>query len=402
MFHLIKDDIHLNECANNKTDAIKKIAAALTSAGFVGEGYVDGMLERESQASTYLGIGIAIPHGTPKTRHLVKKTGVQVFCFPDGVVWGDDGEKAYVAIGIAASSNEHLELLRQLTHVLSADGMEEKIKHIRTADEAVALLTGKETSDGDKLSITQSSLLLDIPADDLATLQALNASRLKQQNAVNNAFIEAVLSSKPNYLGGGVWINDSQNGNLKNALAFSRTNNTIDDNGKTVKALITISSIDNATTDVINRIADLAFNQQLDKLLSANSDQLIALFTGSQDSSIPTDNSTPEDIAPEDTPPEEVSAEFVIENENGLHTRPSSVLVKLAKEFNSKITIANLDRTAADGSFPSASATSLMKIVALGAKKGTHLRFTAVGEDAADAIDAIGKAIKSGLGEGKE
>ena len=197
MFHLVKEDIHLNEQATNKTEAIKKIAAALTSAGFVGEGYVDGMLEREGQAATYLGIGIAIPHGTPKTRHLVKKTGVQVFCFPEGVEWGDDGEKAYLAIGIAASSDEHLELLRQLTHVLGADGVEERIKNIQSADEALAILTGKESLEDSQFVINESSLLLNIQADSLATLQALNASRLKQQNAVNASFITNVLDNTP-------------------------------------------------------------------------------------------------------------------------------------------------------------------------------------------------------------
>ncbi|MDF7666646.1 fused PTS fructose transporter subunit IIA/HPr protein [Orbaceae bacterium ESL0727] len=400
MFHLVKDDIHLNEHADNKVEAIKKIAAALTRAGFVENGYVDGMLERESQAATYLGIGIAIPHGTPNTRHLVKKTGVQVFCFPDGVVWGDDGEKAYVAIGIAASSDEHLELLRHLTHVLSADGMEEKIKHITSADEAVALLTGKETTESDALSITPSSLLLDIPADDLATLQALNASRLKQQGAVNTAFIEKVLDTQPNYLGSGVWLNDSQTGNVKNAIAICRTVSDIQVDNKPVKLLITLAAIDDAVDDVVTRIADLAFNQQLNQLVTADGDQLINLLTSAPTAAVtPTSSAEKEDktAAPAVNT---VTREFTVVNDNGLHTRPSSILVKLAKEFNSKITVVNLDRVGANGEANPVSATSLMKLVALGAKKGTRLQFTAVGDDAEQALDAIGKEIANGFGEG--
>ena len=46
------------------------MAAALTEAGCVSAGYVDGMLQRELQTSTYLGNGIAIPHGTTDTRDL--------------------------------------------------------------------------------------------------------------------------------------------------------------------------------------------------------------------------------------------------------------------------------------------------------------------------------------------
>lgn len=398
MFHLVKENIHLNEQAENKTEAIKKVAAALTNAGFVEDGYVNGMIEREAQAATYLGIGIAIPHGTTTTRHLVKKTGVQVFCFPEGVVWGDDGEKAYIAIGIAASSDEHLELLRQLTHVLGADDVEDKIKNVKSADEVIAILTGKETADNGEFSINQSSLLLDIPADNLATLQALNASRLKQQGAVNTAFITKTLDSKPNYLGNGVWINDSKEGNLKNAIAISRTNSDISEDNKPIKLLITMSAVNDAVSDVVNRIAKLSYEQQLNALLSANAEKLISLLT-SDNAELSTESTQPAvDNTPAAQPNEDgISREFVILNPNGLHTRPSSVLVKLVKEFNSKVTVANLD-----GTNNAVSATSLMKIVALGAKKGSRLKFTAVGDDAQQALDAIGKAIESGLGEETE
>ena len=399
MFHLVKEDIHLNEQATNKTEAIKKVAAALTSAGFVEEGYVDGMLEREAQAATYLGIGLAIPHGTTKTRHLVKKTGVQVFCFPNGVEWGDDGEKAYLAIGIAASSDEHLELLRQLTHVLSADGIEERIKNIKSTDEAIAILTGKPSIEDSQFNINESSLLLDIPADSLGTLQALNASRLKRQNAVNTNFIACVLENKPNYLGSGVWFNDSKEGNLKNAIAISRTISDLNEDGKPVKLLITMSMINDAIADVVNNLASLAFNKKLDLLLSANIEKIIDLLVSNHPS---TDSNQPETELSStnqtsDTNNQVLTREFIVPNANGLHTRPSSVLVKLVKEFKSKVTVANLD-----GKAEPVSATSLMKIVALGAKKGSRLQFTAVGDDATQALDAIGKAIESGLGEGTE
>ncbi|OCG18561.1 MULTISPECIES: fused PTS fructose transporter subunit IIA/HPr protein [unclassified Gilliamella] len=399
MFHLVKENIHLNEQATNKTEAIKKIASALTSAGFVEEGYVNGMLEREAQAATYLGIGIAIPHGTTKTRHLVKKTGVQVFCFPNGVEWGDDDEKAYLAIGIAASSDEHLELLRQLTHVLGADGVEERIKKIQSADEAIAILTGKTSLEESQFTVNESALLLDIPADSLSTLQALNASRLKQQNAVNASFIADVLDNKPTYLGEGVWLNDSKEGNLKNAMAISRTTSNLNEDGKPVKLLITMSVVNDSVSEIINHIATLAFNQKLALLLSANTDGLInLLLSGAQ--TVGSDESEIQSISPNESVitesnNESLSREFIIPNENGLHTRPSSVLVKLVKEFSSKVTVANLD-----GKGEPVSATSLMKIVALGAKKGSRLKFTAVGDDAAQALDAIGKAIESGLGEG--
>src|SRR5690606_258575 len=182
MFQLSVQDIHPGEQAGNKEEAIRQVAAALVQAGNVADGYVNGMLAREQQTSTFLGNGIAIPHGTTDTRDQVLKTGVQVFQFPQGVNWGDD-QIAYVAIGIAASSDEHLGLLRQLTHVLSDDNVAEALKTASTAEELRALLMGEKQVAGLKLDNTLFSL--DVATQDLVTLQALNAGRLSEAGAVD-------------------------------------------------------------------------------------------------------------------------------------------------------------------------------------------------------------------------
>lgn len=95
-------------------------------------GYLQGMLGREKATSTFLGNGIAIPHGTLETRGTVKQTGVQIFQFPQGIEWGE-GNIAYVVIGIAARSDEHLALLRQLTHVLGDEETAEKLAKLQDA-----------------------------------------------------------------------------------------------------------------------------------------------------------------------------------------------------------------------------------------------------------------------------
>ncbi|WP_392562741.1 fused PTS fructose transporter subunit IIA/HPr protein [Orbus sturtevantii] len=397
MLQLTKDDIYLDQQADNKQDAIKKIANALTQHQLVEQGYVDGMLAREAQAATYLGSGIAIPHGTTTTRHLVKKTGVQVFYFPAGVVWGDDGEKAYIAIGIAASSDEHLTILRQLTHVLGDDDVEDRIKHIKTVDDVIALLTGQHKEVVNENILSDELILLDIPADSLDMLQALNVSRLKRFNAINTDFIAQSLEQKPCYLGQGVWLNDGNEGNQKDAIAISRTSNTIHEADKPVKLLITVSAKTNALDAIINRLAEMSYHQQLAQLHSATKTQIHQLLvkqdltTENQDNAVNNEQRT--NIA-SDANKVSITAEFTVTNPHGLHTRPASVLVKLVKQFTSSITVANLD-----GNANPVSATSLMKIVAIGAKKGSRLQFIANGEDAKQAIEAIGKAINDGLGE---
>ncbi|EOG5380678.1 fused PTS fructose transporter subunit IIA/HPr protein [Cronobacter sakazakii] len=375
MFQLSVQDIHPGAHAGDKEAAIRQVADALVKAGNVSAGYVDGMMAREKQTSTFLGNGIAIPHGTTDTRNQVLKTGVQVFQFPQGVAWGDD-QVAYVAIGIAASSDEHLGLLRQLTHVLSDDAIAEQLKTATTAEELRALLMGEKQSAGMKLD--NDTLTLDVAATSLVTLQALNAGRLSEAGAVDAEFVSHVINAKPLNLGQGVWLADSAQGNLASAVAVSRPAQPFTQDGENVGLLLTVAVADDQPLQVLGRVSELLIANKADRLLNADAATLLTLLTS------------------DDAPGEDVlSAEFTVRNEHGLHARPGTVLVNTIKQFNSDVTVTNLD-----GTGKPANGRSLMKVVALGVKKGHRLRFTAQGDDAQAALDAIGEAINAGLGEG--
>ncbi len=375
MFQLSVQDIHPGQQAGNKEDAIRQIAAALVQAGNVADGYVNGMLAREQQTSTFLGNGIAIPHGTTDTRDQVLKTGVQVYQFPKGVLWGD-GQVAYVAIGIAASSDEHLGLLRQLTHVLSDDAVAAQLQSATTAEELRALLMGEKQSEA--LKLDNSLLTLDIVTSDLVTLQAINAGRLKEAGAADTTFVTRAINDKPLNLGQGIWLNDSAEGNTGSAVAVSRAASAFDVDGEQAQLLVSVAMTDDQPLAVLKRLSDLLINNKADRLLNADAATLLALLTS--------DDALAEDV---------LSAEFVVRNEHGLHARPGTMLVNTIKQFNSEITVTNLD-----GTGKPANGRSLMKVVALGVKKGHHLRFTAQGDDAEQALKAIGDAIAAGLGEG--
>ncbi|OAT54308.1 PTS system fructose-specific IIA component [Kluyvera georgiana ATCC 51603] len=375
MFQLTVQDIHPGQQAANKEEAIRQVAAALVSAGNVADGYVAGMLAREQQTSTFLGNGIAIPHGTTDTRDQVLKTGVQVYQFPQGVTWGE-GQTAYVAIGIAASSDEHLGLLRQLTHVLSDDAVAEQLKTATTAEELRALLMGEKQSEA--LKLDNDMLSLDVAASDLVTLQALNAARLKEAGAADANFVAKAINEQPLNLGQGIWLSDSAEGNLRSAIAVSRAATPFAVGEETASLLLTVAMADAQPTAVLNRLVNLLLDNKAERLLKADAATLLALLTS-------------DDAAADDV----LSEEFVVRNEHGLHARPGTMLVNTIKQFNSDITVTNLD-----GSGKPANGRSLMKVVALGVKKGHRLRFTAQGDDARQALDAIGEAIASGLGEG--
>lgn len=117
MIKLNQGNIRLNARARDKTEAIRIAGSLLVDGGNMQSGYVDSMLLREKVANTYLGNGIAIPHGLPKDRELIIQTGISVSQFPEGVQW-NQGETVYLVVAIAARSDEHIELLANLTDVL--------------------------------------------------------------------------------------------------------------------------------------------------------------------------------------------------------------------------------------------------------------------------------------------
>lgn len=142
MLRLEPDHVRLGQTAPGKEAAIRLVGRVMIDAGFIEPGYVDSMLAREKVASTFLGNGIAIPHGLPAARHLVKATGVVVVQFPAGIPWGD-GHQMRVAVGIAASSDEHLGVLAKLTGLIGDEATADHLAVTQDVDELLAAVNGK-------------------------------------------------------------------------------------------------------------------------------------------------------------------------------------------------------------------------------------------------------------------
>lgn len=133
---LALDRIQVQATATDKQDAIRKAGELLVSSGCVAAGYVAGMLAREETMSTYLGMGVAIPHGQYDNRDDIFRTAISVLQLPEGVEW-EDGEKAHLVIGIAASSDEHVGVLAKLAEVIEDEEQTETL--IRTTAPALIL-----------------------------------------------------------------------------------------------------------------------------------------------------------------------------------------------------------------------------------------------------------------------
>ncbi|MCB1354884.1 MAG: phosphoenolpyruvate--protein phosphotransferase [Rhodobacteraceae bacterium] len=140
---LTNDMVALGTSVATKAEAIAKAVELLAAAGKIDPRYGDSMLGREKVANTFLGNGIAIPHGLPKDREMIRDTAIAVVQIPGGVDWGQ-GNTARLVVGIAAKSDEHLEILSNLTDVLGDAEEAERLATTSDAAVIVAKLTGTE------------------------------------------------------------------------------------------------------------------------------------------------------------------------------------------------------------------------------------------------------------------
>ena len=370
MLSLSKNDIAMQQMASNKQDAIKALAADLEATGLVQTGYVNGMLAREQQNSTYLGNGIAIPHGTTETRHFVNHTGVKIHHFPQGVPWGND-QTVYLAIGIAAKSDEHLGILKQLTRVLSADGIEDKLRHCESEQAIIALLNGDEQQEAE---CNVDLILKQFPAQDLLQLTAVAAGLIKYQGFAETATVTDAINQGPTYLGQGLWLVKSNKQVKRTAIAVVTPQVPFEELAHPVAGMIMVAANNNAHKANLEHLTNLIYQGKISEWLASSAVEMVTALTqvalsGSQ-------------------------ATFIIRNPHGLHARPGAMLVNTTKKFDADIQVVNVT----SGSKP-VNAKSLMKVIGLGVKCGSELQFTAQGSDAEAALTAIGQAIADGLGE---
>jgi mannitol/fructose-specific phosphotransferase system IIA component len=125
---LLKENIKLGLASIDKYETIKMAGRLLVESGYVDENYIEAMLQREKDLTTYIGYGVAIPHGVGKAKEFINKSGIVVLQFPEGIDF--DGEKAYLVIGIAGVGNEHIEILSNIATVIGEDdgAMIEKLR----------------------------------------------------------------------------------------------------------------------------------------------------------------------------------------------------------------------------------------------------------------------------------
>ena len=122
---LLRENIRVNCKADTQEQVIRQVGQMLVDSGYVKQSYVDGMVEREKTFSTFMGNGLALPHGVEAAKKEIKSSGIAVLTFPEGTDW--DGNKVNVVIGIAGVGEEHLDILSVIADKMMDETAAEKL-----------------------------------------------------------------------------------------------------------------------------------------------------------------------------------------------------------------------------------------------------------------------------------
>ncbi len=374
MLELNAQHIHMRQHAADKPAALALLGEVLVADGLVAPGYLDGLRAREAQGSTFLGQGIAIPHGTPETRDQVFTTGVRLLHFPAGVDWGN-GQLVYLAIGIAARSDEHLRLLQLLTRALGEGDLSEALQKAESPEAIIDLLQGAPQA----LALDGELVSLGVAADDFDELAWQGVKLLKRAQCVEPGFNASLPLGQALPLGDGLWWLSSEQSVQRPGLAFVTPASNLEHQGQPLNGLFVLASLGEAHRAMLERLCNLLIEGRGQELSQATSSRTVLEALGGEVAA--------------DWP----SAQVPLANAHGLHARPAKVLTEIAQAFDGQIRV----RLAGSES-AGVSAKSLSKLLAMGAHRGQMLEFMAEPAIADDALPALVRAVQDGLGEDVE
>lgn len=127
---LEQKNIRLNCEGMSKEEVIRAMGAMLCESGYVDAGYTEAMLKREQSFPTNIGNGIALPHGVEEAKKEIRRSGIAVMVFPEGVDWGNEMVK--LIIGIAGVGDDHLEILSIIAEKMAEpEAVEQAVRSTR-------------------------------------------------------------------------------------------------------------------------------------------------------------------------------------------------------------------------------------------------------------------------------
>ncbi len=135
---LSEESIVLSGTARTRDDAITEAGRLLVAAGAVDDSYVEAMHEREKSVSTFMGNGLAIPHGTNEAKPTIRRTAISFVRYAEPVDW--NGQPAEFVVGIAGAGDDHLTVLSALAGIFTDDAAIERLRSAGAPADVLAAL----------------------------------------------------------------------------------------------------------------------------------------------------------------------------------------------------------------------------------------------------------------------
>jgi PTS system mannitol-specific IIC component len=134
------ESIVLAGTATTRDAAISEAGDLLVTCGAVEPSYVDAMHEREGSVSTYMGNGLAIPHGTNEAKDAIRRTGISFVRYAEPIDW--NGKPAEFVVGIAGAGKDHMALLTKIAGVFLNKDEVARLRDATSAEEVQSVLGG--------------------------------------------------------------------------------------------------------------------------------------------------------------------------------------------------------------------------------------------------------------------
>ncbi|WP_413642731.1 PTS mannitol transporter subunit IICBA [Mycobacterium sp. RTGN5] len=140
---LTVESIVLAGTATTRDAAISEAGRLLVACGAVEPSYVDAMHEREGSVSTYMGNGLAIPHGTNEAKDSIRHTGISFVRYTEPIDW--NGKPAEFVVGIAGAGKDHMALLTKIAGVFLNKDEVARLRDATSAEQIQSVLGGSQT-----------------------------------------------------------------------------------------------------------------------------------------------------------------------------------------------------------------------------------------------------------------
>jgi len=135
---LALESIVLDAAGESRDDAITRAGELLVGVEAVDASYVAAMHAREQSVSTFMGNGLALPHGTNEAKSSIRRTALSFVRYPEGIDW--NGKQVRFVVGVAAVGDDHLKLLRRIAEIFVDKNQVARLEAATTPAEVAGIL----------------------------------------------------------------------------------------------------------------------------------------------------------------------------------------------------------------------------------------------------------------------